>query len=226
MIVVGEHTQPDQALAFSAAKKRQLRTCATKFRTQLDLPMFGLPSLRELVLYLDEATDNDDFVFNKDFLLRDPVVDFCLAFDDGKLDHLTSLRVRAKDGSLEPILFYAKESKPLYRNLKSLHCHRLWTIDDGNIPRESRLAAESVSDSVRLCPNLQELCLFGLLTYPRSYPRSYPWSYPKPKNLQLHPENKGLDKFILGDLDVRSDLFQELKGLVALISSVELGMDR
>lgn len=217
---IEEHTSLDQPHRFGTAKTQQLQTCADSLKLRLELDMLGLPSLRELILYADD--DRDDFLFGRGLRLlsQSTFRAVVVAFDNGRLDHLTTLRVKADDFWLEYLLTDAKESNPFCRNLKTLDCHRLRSPTDGNVRTGQRRAAAKVRDLVRLCPNLQELRLFDLLTVTRGE------FNPEPTGLQLHPENKGLEKLTLGEVEARLRIFQELSGLVARLSSVELRFDR
>lgn len=175
---------------------------------KLELPMVGLPSLRELSLSVDESitVHNDDFIVNRtvpNLVLR-TARGFRCALSDGRLDHLTSLRVEATANQLAEIVLSAARSKRLCTNLKSLHCLlREWT-GDGEVMEEI-LSDDAVPDLVKLCPNLQELIAFGVLA-----------------KLRLHPENKGLDKLILCNICIPWKPFEWLKNLVARNTSVEL----
>ncbi|EGO56954.1 hypothetical protein NEUTE1DRAFT_102208 [Neurospora tetrasperma FGSC 2508] len=187
---VEKNTPQDQALALSAAKERQLRALMVDLMNQLELPMVGLPSLRELIFSVDTFTNvySDDFVVNRtipDLVLR-IVRDFGCALSNGRFDHLTSLRVKAPADQLVEILLDATRSKQLCVNLKTVHCDRCQAI--GSVENQDAVMAaeEAVLTLVELCPNLKELCLFTFHEMP-----------------QLHPENTGLDKLIVGRVLVK-----------------------
>ncbi|EAA27603.3 hypothetical protein GE21DRAFT_2866 [Neurospora crassa] len=207
---VEKNTPHDQALALSAAKERQLRTLMVGLINQLELPMAGLPSLRELIFSVDTFTNvySDDFVVNRtipDLVLR-TVRDLGCALSNGRFDHLTSLRVKAPADQLVEILLGATRSKQLCVNLKSLHYDRFMAIGSVEDQDAVMAAEEAVLALVELCPNLKELCLFTF--------------HEKP---QLHPENTGLDKLIVGRIVVkRWKPLAFLEDLVAPHTSVEL----
>lgn len=207
---VEKNTPQDQALALSAAKERQLRTLLVGLINQLELPMVGLPSLRELIFSVDTFTNvySDDFVVNRtipDLVLR-TVRDFKYTLSNGRFDHLTSLRVKAPADQLVEILLGATRSKQLCVNLKSVHYDRFMAIGSVEDQDVEMAAEEALLTLVELCPNLKELCLFTF--------------HEKP---QLHPENTGLDKLIVGRIVVkRWKPLALLEDLVAPHTSVEL----
>lgn len=199
---------PDHMLAFSATRERELRTWTTELMEQLKLPMVGLPSLKELRLSVDESilTDDDNFLFNRsvpDLVLKISR-GFGRALSDGRLDHLTHLRLAATANQLVEISLSAARSKRLCENLRSLYCVLRDQIPIDEIRRET-LFDDAVPELVKLCPNLQELVLDGVLT-----------------KLQLHPENKGLDKLILYHLSVPWNPSKWLRHVVARKTSVKL----
>ncbi|KAK3490355.1 uncharacterized protein B0T23DRAFT_359665 [Neurospora hispaniola] len=207
---VEKNTPQNQALALSAAKERQLRALMVDLMNQLELPMVGLPSLRELIFSVDTFTNvySDDFVVNRtipDLVLR-IVRDFGCALSNGRFDHLTSLRVKAPADQLVEILLDATRSKQLCVNLKTVHCDRCQAIGSVEDQDAVMAAEEAVLTLVELCPNLKELCLFTFHEMP-----------------QLHPENTGLDKLIVGRVLVKKwKPLAFLEDLVAPHTSVEL----
>ncbi|KAK3955868.1 hypothetical protein QBC32DRAFT_9276 [Pseudoneurospora amorphoporcata] len=196
-----------QALAVSATKERQLRQWTTDLRNQLELPMVGLPSLRELILSFTSTIwttimYNDDLLFNRaaQDLVSETARYFGSALSDGRFDQLTSLKVKASTNQLSEILLGAARSKRLCMNLKS------FDVDNFEAQYGWDEADEAVQVLVERCPNLKELFLFSVR-----------------RKIRLHPENTGLEKLVVGRVSVsRWKPLTYLENLVVSNTAVRL----
>ncbi|KAK1776332.1 hypothetical protein QBC45DRAFT_333209 [Copromyces sp. CBS 386.78] len=196
-----------QALAVSATKERQLRQWTTELRNQLELPMVGLPSLRELILSFTSTIwtntmFNDDLLFNRaaKYLVSETARYFGSALSDGRFDHLTSLKVKASTDQLSEVLLGAARSKRLCMNLKS------FDVDNFEAQYDWDKADEAVQVLVERCPNLKELFLFRVR-----------------RKIRLHPENTGLEKLVVGRVRVsRWKPLTYLENLVVSNTAVRL----